>query len=249
LVHKSTHHFDLVNWWLDTTPEQVFAYGQLGFYGRENAEQRGITQFYERATGNPLAKDDPFALHLDKGLNKEMYFDAEHEDGYRRDQNVFGDGINIEDTMSVIVRYKNKTQLTYSLNAHCPKEGYRVIFNGTKGRIELNVGENSYVSGSDDDINLPENRDFENLPETNTPAIILHRHWGKPMTVPFEKAVGGHGGGDVRLLDHVFRGVDDDPLGHAAGWKDGAMSILTGVAANRSIATNQPVNIDSLVRI
>lgn len=38
LVHKSTHHFDLVNWWLDAIPQQVFAYGDLVFYGRANAE-------------------------------------------------------------------------------------------------------------------------------------------------------------------------------------------------------------------
>src|SRR5258706_1658312 len=37
LVHKATHHFDLVNWWIDSYPETVFAMGNLLFYGRENA--------------------------------------------------------------------------------------------------------------------------------------------------------------------------------------------------------------------
>src|SRR5690606_23543453 len=37
LIHKSTHHFDLVNWWLDAVPQQVFAFGQLDFYGQANA--------------------------------------------------------------------------------------------------------------------------------------------------------------------------------------------------------------------
>nr|WGE05256.1 Gfo/Idh/MocA family oxidoreductase [Bacillus subtilis] len=32
-VHKSTHHFDLVNWWLGQNPEEVFAYGALNYYG------------------------------------------------------------------------------------------------------------------------------------------------------------------------------------------------------------------------
>ena len=31
LVHKSTHHFDLVNWWIDSYPETVFAMGDLKF--------------------------------------------------------------------------------------------------------------------------------------------------------------------------------------------------------------------------
>src|SRR4051812_23993694 len=64
LVHKSTHHFDLVNWWLDAIPAQVFAYGDLVFYGRQNADARGDGKFtqYPRYTGQPEAKDDPFRL-------------------------------------------------------------------------------------------------------------------------------------------------------------------------------------------
>ena len=77
-------------------------------------------RFYQRATGNEIAKDDPFTLHVDKNKHlKGLYLDAEHEDGYQRDQSVFGDGISIEDTMGVMVRYKNKAILTYSLNAIC----------------------------------------------------------------------------------------------------------------------------------
>lgn len=39
LVHKSTHHFDLVNFWIGSQPDTVFAMGDLLFYGRENAEK------------------------------------------------------------------------------------------------------------------------------------------------------------------------------------------------------------------
>lgn len=248
MVHKSTHHFDLVNWWLDTTPEQVFAFGRLGFYGRENAEKRGMTRFYDRALGSDLAKEDPFALHIEEGTtHHEMYVKAEHEDGYLRDRNVFSDGISIEDTMSVLIRYKNNVQLSYSLNAHCPKEGYKVIFNGTKGRIEMDIGEKAYVSGAKDDNNMPELREDEKLVETKAPTITLQKHWGKAVEIPVVMAKGGHGGGDVRMLKHIFEGVDEDPLGHAAGWEDGANSILSGVAANISMKTNQPVDVSELV--
>ena len=61
LVHKSTHHFDLVNWWLDTQPETVFAMGALRFYGRINAESRGIDYRYYRTRNVPAAAADPFA--------------------------------------------------------------------------------------------------------------------------------------------------------------------------------------------
>ena len=35
-VHKATHHFDLLNWWIDADPEEVFAFGDLEFYGNNN---------------------------------------------------------------------------------------------------------------------------------------------------------------------------------------------------------------------
>jgi predicted dehydrogenase len=249
LVHKATHHFDLVNWWIDTFPKTVFAFGKLAFYGRQNAEARGVEKFYDRALDSEIAKDDPFAIDIraDENLRR-LYLEAEHEDGYIRDKSVFGYNISTEDTMGVLVQYQNDAIMSYSLNAYCPWEGYRVMFNGTKGRLELNVKENSYVSGSADDINLTENRSKDDIVDTEVPHIILQKHWDKPREITYEVAVGGHGGGDTRLLNHVFLGVKDDPYGHAAGYRDGAMSILTGVAANKSIASGDPVKIADLIK-
>ncbi|WP_054028427.1 Gfo/Idh/MocA family protein [Bacillus sp. FJAT-28004] len=240
LVHKSTHHFDLVNFWIGSQPESVFAFGDLLFYGRENAEQRGETQFYERATGNPLAENDPFALHLDKNDHlKAMYLDAEHEDGYRRDQSVFGDGINIEDTMGVLVRYKNNAILTYSLNAYLPWEGYRIAFNGTKGRLEMNIVEQSYVNSGGE-------KSEEGALKEQT--IKVFPMFAAPYGVEVEEGVGGHGGGDPVLLNDLFGTPVEDPFQRAANHIDGARSILTGIAANRSIQTGLAVQIDDLVK-
>lgn len=78
--------------------------------------------------------------------------------------------------------------------------------------------------------------------------MLLQKHWERAQAVPFEEGRGGHGGGDVRLLDDLFFGASDDPLGRAAGYLDGARSVLTGVAANQSLATGLPVNIGDLVK-
>ncbi len=250
LVHKATHHFDLVNWWINSTPETVFTMGDLRYYGRENAENRGITKFYSRSRNSEIASQDPFALKVtdeDKQLMG-LYYNAEHEDGYYRDQSVFGDGISIEDTMAVMVRYRNKAVMNYSLNAHCPWEGYRVCFNGTKGRLEFHVAEKSYVSGHHEDFNMPGMRELEGEQKESIPQIIFQPHWGRRQVVEYEQGdVGGHGGGDVRLLNHVFRGADNDPLNHAANYIDGAKSILTGIAGNQSIKTGLPVQVKDLV--
>ncbi|GMA62012.1 Gfo/Idh/MocA family oxidoreductase [Alicyclobacillus fastidiosus] len=241
LVHKSTHHFDLVNFWLGTQPRTVFAMGDLMFYGRENAEKRGVTTFYQRAHGSEYAKTDPFALHLEDHLHlKSMYLDAEHEDGYQRDLSVFGDGISAEDTMGVLVRYKNNAIMTYSLNAYLPWEGFNVVFNGCKGRLEMKVVEQSYVNSGGD-------KALEGAVKGVT--ITVYPQFGAPYLVPFDEGKGGHGGGDPILLNDLFGEPDEDLFHRAASHIDGAMSILTGISGNISMKTGLPVQVDQLVKI
>ncbi|MDZ4199868.1 MAG: Gfo/Idh/MocA family oxidoreductase [Kiritimatiellia bacterium] len=252
MVHKSTHHFDLMNWWLDSSPETVFAMGGLRFYGKENAERRGVRDFYFRARGSEIAQKDPFALKVDPTDERVMglYYNAEAEDHYFRDQSVFGDGIDIEDNMSIVVRYENKAVMTYSLCAHCPWEGYRVCFNGTRGRLEFNVVEKAFVDGRGEDFSEFGAREMDGDRKTMMPEIVFQPHWGKPRVIEYDQGdKSGHGGGDARLLADVFRGVKDDPFGHAAGYVDGARSILTGIAANKSMRTGLPVEVRSLVSL
>ncbi len=240
LVHKSTHHFDLVNFWLGTKPKQVFAFGDLMFYGRENAENRGVNKFYYRAHGAENAKDDPFALKMQGNtLMENLYLNAEEADGYLRDQSVFGDGISIEDVMNVLVKYESGAIMSYSLNAFSPKEGFRVVFTGTKGRMEVEVTEVSYVNGGGDQSRegAAKNRSIKVFPM-----------FGEPYDVEMEKGEGGHGGGDPILLNDIFGTPKEDPLNRAASHIDGAMSILTGIAANKSIASGMPVNIKDLIQ-
>ncbi|AZS17338.1 Gfo/Idh/MocA family protein [Paenibacillus lutimineralis] len=240
LVHKSTHHFDLMNFWLDSRPDTVFAMGDLRFYGRENAEKRGVTEFYQRAYGSEAAKDDPFAIHLDQNEHlKSMYLDAEHEDGYQRDQSVFGDNISIEDTMSVMVKYKNKTVMNYSLNAYLPWEGFIIVFNGTKGRMEVRITEQSYVNSGGDKADEGALQGMD---------IMIYPHFAAPYRVEIEQGVGGHGGGDPVMLGDIFDKKQEDRFNRAASHIDGAMSIMTGIAANRSIRTGQPVKVDDLFK-
>lgn len=249
LVHKATHHFDLVNWWLAAKPVQVYAQGGLVFYGRENAENRGITEFYDRGTGNPVAARDPFALDLSKDEElKRMYLDVESYDGYRRDQSVFGDCISIEDDMSAIVKYSSGATMTYHLTAYSPWEGYRVAFNGTKGRVEMEVTENPYISGSERDPNRPDIIGGRDAGLHETTRILVRPLWEKPREVTLEaETEAGHGGGDIRMLRDIFVGTDADPFGRAADHVAGTDSIMVGIAANRSLATGLPVRIADLM--
>ena len=181
---------------------------------------------------------------------KGMYLDAEGEDGYRRDESVFGHYISIEDDMAVLVKYKNGASMSYHLTAYSPTEGFRISFNGTKGRLEYEVAEKSYVSGSLKDINQPVyGSETENMIDEPM-KIMLRPHWGRPVSIPVEQtSEGGHGGGDRRLLEDLFRGDTPDPLSRAADHHAGALAVLTGIAANRSMATGVPVAVDDLLKL
>jgi len=241
LVHKSTHHFDLVNFWLDTVPDTVFAMGGLMFYGRENAEERGETKFYDRVFGSENAKLDPFALNIEKNDNfVRLYKNAEHDDGYIRDRSVFSDGISIEDTMAVMVKYESGAVMTYSLNAYSPIEGFRVVFMGTKGRLEVEVLEKAYVNGGGD---------LSQEGAVSGTKIMVYPMFGNGYEVPIVKGEGGHGGGDPVLLQDLFGVPAEDPFNRAASHIDGATSIMTGIAANHSMRLGLPVRIKDLIDI
>lgn len=224
LIHKATHHFDLVNWYLEDTPEEVFAHGQLKFYGptRNERGERCLNCDYTDTCGFYLD------IRADDEL-RELYLEAESEDGYIRDKCVFSDDIDIYDSMVLSVRYQRGTLMSYSLNAFMPYEGYRIAFNGTKGRLEATI--------------------FEDGPWPELPEEKLHLTplWDEPSTLVLERIEGGHAGGDRLLLDDIFKPRERDPLNHKADSWAGAMSILTGVAAKKSVETGQPIAIRNLV--
>ncbi|RME64633.1 MAG: gfo/Idh/MocA family oxidoreductase, partial [Caldilineae bacterium] len=238
LVHKATHHFDLVNWWIASHPKRVFALGDLLFYGRENAERRGEHYDYERYTGVPEAKKDPFALRLDENeVLKGLYLDAEADSGYLRDRNVFGENISAEDTMCVTARYGNGALLSYSLIAYSPWEGYRCAITGDRGRIEVELVEavgRTFVAGQEETLAEAE-QPLEDFGGKHIWVFPMH---GKPYQVEIPEGVGGHGGGDRVMLEQIFHpNPPADPFNRAASHIDGAASILLGIAANKSIDT------------
>ena len=249
LVHKSTHHFDLVNWWIDAIPQTVFAFGDLMFYGRENAIARGQESLtrYDRYTGVEAASDDPFSLTLEEGSAKAIYKDAEEESGYIRDRNVFREGIDIEDTMGAVVRYRTGTILTYSLVAYSPVEGFRVTFTGDRGRMEYSEIHASHIIQGQSDLELAEEQKHE---DENAFRLRVLPMFGEAYEVPIELTAGGHGGGDPLIQAQIFSpNPPEEKFGRNAGHEQGAASILIGIAANRSIETGQPVAIDSLCQI
>ncbi|AJY47407.1 Gfo/Idh/MocA family protein [Martelella endophytica] len=239
LVHKSTHHFDLVNWWLGSTPTEVSAQGQRAFYRPEMAEKLGLSEHGPRCHDCPVAERCDFRLDLeaDPAL-RELYLDAEDLDGYLRDRCVFDEDITIEDTMQVQARYESGASLNYTLCAYSPWEGLEIKFYGTKGELSHRHVEVHGVFGG--------KRDKADGSESMT--TTLHIAGQQPENLKVWEGAGDHGGADPVMLGYLFDpDAEADRYGRSSSHVDGAWSILTGIAANRSMETGETVHVEKFL--
>jgi predicted dehydrogenase len=240
MVHKASHHFDLVNWWLSAIPVSVFATGKRDFYSPDMARRMGLSGPHERCSTCPEKDRCGFFFDLSASPNlKALYLDQEHHDGYFRDQCVFRPEIDIEDIMNVIVQYDNGATLSYTLNAFNAWEGYMIAFNGTKGRLEHSIVEQIYVSGT---------QTIQGGIASGGVSTRIIPLRGPAQEIEPWAGVGSHGGGDKLLLDDIF--LPEPPVDkylRAADERGGAWAALVGIAANICFKTGQPVRLQDLV--
>ena len=221
-VHKASHHFDLLNWWLESEPEKVYAQGSLDHYGK-NGKLRGVNC---RTCDHKKECNFYWDITKSKYLT-ELYVDNHKYDGYDRDGCVFKEDVDIYDKMAATIHYANNVNVSYSCTTYSPYEGYRISFNGTKGRIDAWIKESGKM-------------DMPNYDE-----IMVNKNFGDIEYIKIPQSE-GHGGGDARLRKKVFANDGIDVHRQAAGSRDGAMAILVGIAARKSIETGMPVNIADL---
>jgi len=240
MVHKATHHFDLVNWWLSAVPVSVMATGKREFYTPAMAKRLGLKSHHERCHTCPEQEKCTFFMDLAADSQpKEMFLDNEQYDGYFRDRCVFRPDIDIEDTMNVQVRYDTGVTMAYSLNAFNGWEGYEICFNGTKGRLEHRLEEKVFVKA---DGSVP------GALKKEEKYIRVYPMRAAAYEIPMWTGQGGHGGGDTVMLDDLFLPEKaPDKYLRAADQRSGAYSILTGVAANHSFLSGKAVAIADLV--
>jgi predicted dehydrogenase len=225
LVHKSTHHFDAVNYWVDSEPEEVFAYGSLDFFGQKNSKLS-----HTNCRTCPHKRECNFFWDITANRSAmNMYVEHEKYDGYLRDGCVFRKEIDIYDTMAVQYKYANDVKVSYSLTSFAPYEGYRLAINGTKGRLDAWIQ--------------------QSMPGGVKPyqEITIINLFGNVKTIQVMPQAGGHGGSDPLLKDRIFRYPDaTDTYRQSAGSRDGAMSALIGIAARNSIESGKIVRIENL---
>ncbi len=223
-VHKASHHFDLINWWLEAKPTEVAAFGEIRKYGSQGP--------FRNDTCRGCPHQDKCNFYWDITDNRyymKLYVECESADSYHRDGCVFREDVTSWDTMTATVKYDNDVSMSYSLNAFMPYEGYHIGFNCTKGRLE--------------------HRNYERqpwvMPEQD--EIVVIKNFGHREVISVPHGGGGHGGGDTRLRDMVFTPGMPDPYKQAADHMAGAYAILPGIAAKKSIFENRSVRIDELI--
>jgi len=244
-VHKATHHFDLVQWWIGQQPVEVFGYGARNFYGPDGprnpsrqdgrvcptCSERQQCDYYMRWHREEW-RGAPAAAELDEHVSGVQAFSHYQSASARRC--IYDAEIDIEDTYAAVVRYDQGAMLTYSLIASAPFEGYRVGINGTDGRLEM-----------------------ESIhPRAHAPAPAGLRHgiehirlFGSGQHIEPLAASGGHGGADPLLQDDLFRGRDpQEKVVRMAPLMDGVLSVLTGVALHQSMVEKQPIRIERLLQ-
>ena len=221
MVHKATHHLDIVNWILSDEPVSVSAQGARLFFG-QGERLYSDEPIGERCSTCPHAEGCPnFQDHTGmEELAKALYFDAEHVDGYIRDHCPYKTDTNIYDAMSVSVAYKSGALLTYALTLFDCHEGYTMNVVGTLGTIDASTF----------------------ATENGVMKIVVRYRDGRTEEVKIPKPTGTHAGGDDKLIAMFFSDEEiPDPLGQCSDSFDGVASAMIGIAANKSIKTGERV--------
>lgn len=243
-VHKATHHFDLLNWWLNSEPVEVSAYGSLEHYGKNNAFRGVNCRVCDHKKNCAFFWD----ITKDERLNN-LYPKNEQYDGYMRDACVWNTDIDIYDKMSAQIVYANGVTVNYSLTTYSPYEGWQIAFNGMKGRIETWEDIPYLQQTADDQANrhaVEMSHADDAIPGEFREIIVMDNFQQNYEIFTTPKIKGGHGGGDIRMQRRIFVDKTDNPHHVMAGTREGAMSILIGIAARKSIQLKRPVKITEL---
>ncbi len=255
LITKACHHFDLANWWMDDVPETVFAFGQQRFFGPGKNTYVGERCSTCRHAESCAWYTDVCVKDRSEELSRELGYRVKGVRGYIRDYCPFADDVDIYDTMSVNVRYRNGGLLNYSLNASVPYEGWNLAINGTNGRLESKITDNKPSPGwqARHQIVGPKTQlcTGKGYRITDWPAeyaIHVMPHDGDDYEIKLPNIADGHGGGDYKIMDAALADIypQSDELSIFASAIDGAYSTAIGAGANQSAASGQPVVVRDL---
>jgi predicted dehydrogenase len=220
-IHKSSHHFDLLNWLFESRASEVTASGALIAYGGK------------RRTRCQQCELDCPQRFIPDPATEQIWFKYTDGESYTPDLCIWSPDIDIEDVFSAGIRFANGIFGSYHLCAHANYEGERIQIEGDAGRIEYESKLLLRHGGSvhDDQVERVQSLD-------------LHYFGKEPVKVEIPKATGSHGGADNSIFAALFNGKNSDQL---ATLEDGVQAVLTGCAVTESIKRGEKIDVQSLL--
>jgi len=235
-VHKASHHYDILNYIVESFGDTLYATGASSFYGK-NGPFRG-----ERCSTCHHAAECEFYADIFNSEKKEgLYRNAEEETGYFRDGCLFREEIDAEDNFHSVFTYQNGVKAVFTLSAFCPFEGYRAVFEGTEGRLEYNtVGQADWAPGT---------AQTPGISESAGKSLRFFSVREGIRDIPIPKAEGGHGGADPALRKDFFINswTQEERSPQTATLMEGCQAVLMGAAVNISIRENRVVDVQGLL--
>ncbi|MGZ0153048.1 Gfo/Idh/MocA family protein [Kribbella sp. WER1] len=228
-VHKSSHHFDLLNWWIGEAPTEIFGYGAQNYYGPSSPHRapRAEDPYFLAQQGSGVFPSDDSEVRTGLfGLHYPGQYPAD------RPLYIYDDEIDIEDTYSAVARYPGGAMLTYGIDFSSTWEGFRLSVAGTHGSIDLLHGRT--VDGAA-------------LPESD--RITVAELFGPSRVVEVVAEQGGHGGADPLMRHDLFAGPSPESveLGLLATSTEAAYAVAMGDALTQSATTHRPINLPTLL--
>lgn len=126
------------------------------------------------------------------------------------------------------------------------------MFNGSHGRLELEVVESTHRTPSDPQLTGGQIHGTAALPNPGPVTVRIQRLWEPAQDIPVKYEHGDHGGGDKRMLNVLFGPLEGeahdagDAAKQSADERDGTYALAVGLMANESFRTGKFVSFESL---
>lgn len=173
LLQKSSHSLDILNWIIDSQPNQVAGLGSLSVYGRPGAEKK----FGKKLTSPLNCGSCPLQNSCEESLlNLKRYKDLDWGKDWP-DACVYADEIDVQDNQALLIHYENDVKLTYSICYFSSFYRREFQFFGTEGQLYF-----------DDETNK---------------IILHHRKTGGKKEYHFDEQIGHGGGDKAMIADFL----------------------------------------------
>lgn len=223
-LHKSCHHFDLLNYLMGTHAKYVSAEGMLKAYGQKVPHRFEGVRCHECAHKGECPDYSDYNHTLFAGY-------------YTPDMCIWSPEIDIEDNYSASIVFENGVLGTYALCAHANYSGERIVFEGETGRLE-------YESRVFREHINP--KDVHDTMVTPIETLRVY-HFGKAGAeeIPVRHEETSHGGADDALFADLFAPVPPSSL---PTLEDGIQAVLTGCAVVESIKTGRRIDVQGQLK-